>query len=195
MVAPFYDTIMENSVFPKKFGASYERHTAILRQALFSVHGMQVLDVATGTGAIADYLLADNALTCTDTSPYLLRIAKRKFAQYGINEAPCIVADAESLPFADSQFDAITCILALNFFKDPKRAVAQIQRVLKEQGICICSVPEQHRLAQTVHIAGTLFTEESLVRLFGDSMMEIIPIQEKNGGLFYFIAKQCSASL
>lgn len=45
LVAPFYDNIIKGNVFPKKFGSSYEKHAAILREELSGLHGMKVLCV------------------------------------------------------------------------------------------------------------------------------------------------------
>ncbi|MFA6845598.1 MAG: methyltransferase domain-containing protein [Sphaerochaetaceae bacterium] len=189
LLAPFYDNIMKNNVFPRKFGSSYERHIDILKKELSDVHGLKVLDIASGTGMISDCLGADNEITCTDISPYLLRLAGKKFGKQKMQGYNLIVADAKDLPFEDNRFDVATCILALNFFSEPGKVIAEIQRTLKRTGKFVCSVPEASRLKAGSHITGTLFKEEDLRKLFVGSGMTFSPLPEENGSLLYFISR------
>jgi ubiquinone/menaquinone biosynthesis C-methylase UbiE len=48
------------------------------------------------------------------------------------------VGDAQSLPFADGQFDAGAMALVITFVPDPNKAVAELKRVTKPAA---CSAP------------------------------------------------------
>ncbi len=50
-------------------------------------------------------------------------------------------ADAESLPFADDSFDAVTCQTVLIHLENPLDALREMKRVLKPDGILICAEP------------------------------------------------------
>lgn len=71
-------------------------------------HGQSVLDVACGTGVVAQ-----------DARPDL----------------EWVHGDAENLPIADAQFDVALCQSALFFFADPGGAVAEMARVVGPQGV------------------------------------------------------------
>lgn len=181
---------MKGNVFSKKFGSSYEKHAAILREELSGIHGMKVLDIASGTGMVIDCLAADNEITCTDISPHLLQVARRRFARRKLLNYELIVADAKNLPFGDNQFDVVTCILAFNFFGDPGKVVAEIRRNLKPTGEFVCVVPESSRLKEGSRITGTLFMEEELRSLFTNAGMTFSPLPEENGSLLYFTSRK-----
>jgi ubiquinone/menaquinone biosynthesis C-methylase UbiE len=45
-----------------------------------------------------------------------------------------VEGQAESLPFADATFDGITAVTVLCFVRDPKRAIGEMERVLRPGG-------------------------------------------------------------
>jgi len=49
--------------------------------------------------------------------------------------------NAESLPFADDSFDAVTCQTVLIHIENPLDALREMKRVLKPNGILICAEP------------------------------------------------------
>jgi len=48
-----------------------------------------------------------------------------------------IVANAESLPVADGSFDAVICIMTLEHVRDYRKAIAEMYRVLKPNGLMV----------------------------------------------------------
>lgn len=46
---------------------------------------------------------------------------------------------ADRLAFADGTFDAVTCLEALEFMPDPRKAIAEMVRVLKPGGVLLVS--------------------------------------------------------
>jgi demethylmenaquinone methyltransferase / 2-methoxy-6-polyprenyl-1,4-benzoquinol methylase len=94
--------------------------------------GDRVLDVATGTGAVALELVRQKgcAVVGVDRSAGMLAEARRR-----TNGAVDLVeARAEALPFADGQFDALTFTYLLRYVDDPAATLAELARVVKPAG-------------------------------------------------------------
>ena len=120
------------------------------RQALFLHHGEQlvkwagiqpgdrVLDVAAGTGAsllpAARIAGPQGRLVGVDIAPGMVHRLSTIIAAEGLTNATVQVADAESLPFPESSFDALLCGFALFFFTDLATALAEFRRVLGPGG-------------------------------------------------------------
>jgi arsenite methyltransferase len=120
---------------------------ATTRRALDSLGvepGDRLLDVASGRGASA--LLAAREFGCmvagVDYAEESIRTAKQAADEAGLsNRVAFVVGDAESLPFADDEFDAVLCECSLCTFPDQRRAMAEIRRVLRPQGrLALCDV-------------------------------------------------------
>jgi SAM-dependent methyltransferase len=85
--------------------------------------GVRLLDVATGTGAVARAAAARGAsVVGVDSSSAMLAFAR---------DLDVRVADVAALPFADGSFDAATCGLGLSHFGDCADALAEVRRVLR----------------------------------------------------------------
>ena len=100
--------------------------------------GTTVLDIACGTGqpaiAAARAVHPGGQVVATDIAPEMLAVAERRATQAGLHNIEFKEADAETLPFPDQSFDAVTCAFALMFCPDMDRAVAEVHRVLKPGG-------------------------------------------------------------
>jgi len=94
------------------------------------------LDVATGGGhtalAVAPHVAQ---ITVTDLTPRMLEQAQAYLTSQGATNAQFQEADAEQLPFADNNFDSVTCRIAPHHFPNIAQAVREIARVLKPGGI------------------------------------------------------------
>ena len=97
--------------------------------------GMQVLDLATGTGepAISIALLvgAPGQVTALDLSADLLEIAKGRARERSLENFLTRQADAHALPFPDDSFDLATSRFGVMFFRDPLLACRELHRVLR----------------------------------------------------------------
>ena len=100
--------------------------------------GMRVLDLACGAGgpAIAAALAVGQTghVVATDLVPEMVAFAEQHARQRGLSNMSFQQADAESLPFPDQSFDAVTCRMGIMFFQEVGRAVREIVRVLKPGG-------------------------------------------------------------
>ena len=184
-----YDRIMEKSVFPKKFAADPELHYDILTWLLHGIHGKNVLEIATGSGSAARFLRNDNRYVGTDISPGLLKLARKRLVKAGFREPELYVVSADALPFADHSFDLALCMLSLNFFGDAEAVFRELRRVLKLEGIFVCSVPVPERASPGAVIHGTLRSEDELRELCERHCLHYESLTQENGALLYFRAK------
>lgn len=97
--------------------------------------GMQVLDLASGTGepaiSLASRVGAHGHVTALDLSADLLGIATQRASARGLNNFATQQADAHSLPFSDNRFDLGTSRFGVMFFRDPVLALQELHRVLR----------------------------------------------------------------
>jgi ubiquinone/menaquinone biosynthesis C-methylase UbiE len=92
--------------------------------------GMRLLDVATGSGALAAEAARRGAqVLAVDLSPGMLEVARRKHP--GIDFR---VAEVGLLPLPDGELDAVTSAFGIGHFPYPEAAVAECLRTLKPGG-------------------------------------------------------------
>jgi demethylmenaquinone methyltransferase/2-methoxy-6-polyprenyl-1,4-benzoquinol methylase len=93
--------------------------------------GGHVLDVATGTGLVAEALLARGfRVTGLDQSPGMLAAARTRFA----GRVELVEASADALPFPDASFDHLTFTYLLRYVDDPGGTLAELARVVRPGG-------------------------------------------------------------
>ncbi|MGX1322323.1 ubiquinone/menaquinone biosynthesis C-methylase UbiE [Bradyrhizobium sp. USDA 377] len=110
--------------------------------------GMQVLDIATGTGLVAEPILdavgPTGCLIAADLSPAMAEKARERLGRS--SNVSVTVEDGQALSFPDGSFDAVVCSLGLMFFRDPQRGLAEFHRVLRPGGraaVSVNTVPER----------------------------------------------------
>jgi SAM-dependent methyltransferase len=97
--------------------------------------GMQVLDLAAGTGepgiSLAHRVGATGHVTALDQSQELLDIAADRATHRGLTNFSTKKADAHALPFPENTFDLAACRFGVMFFADAPKALRELNRVLK----------------------------------------------------------------
>src|SRR5262249_28051623 len=97
--------------------------------------GMQVLDLASGTGepaiTLASHIGPDGHVTALDLSDDLLKITRERAQARGLTNLTTKQADAHSLPFPDNSFDLVTSRFGVMFFADCVKAMREVFRVLR----------------------------------------------------------------
>jgi demethylmenaquinone methyltransferase/2-methoxy-6-polyprenyl-1,4-benzoquinol methylase len=97
----------------------------------FPRDGGHVLDVATGTGLVAQALLARGfRVTGLDQSPEMLARARERFG----GRVALVEGTADELPFADASFDHLTFTYLLRYVDDPAATLAELARVVRPGG-------------------------------------------------------------
>lgn len=95
--------------------------------------GDRVLDVACGTGIVAriaaDRVGATGSVVGVDRNPAMLAVAERLRPDIEWRQG-----DASGLPFLARSFDVVLCQAALMFFAEPRKALAEMARAIKDDG-------------------------------------------------------------
>ena len=118
--------------FMRKDAAAYERLYELLCPV---VRHKTVLELATGTGLIAKNIVNAAAhIEATDASPEMIIEAKRDNQSAKLHFS---VQDMFHLPYADKSFDVAIVSNALHIVPQPEKALVEIRRVLKDDGMLI----------------------------------------------------------
>ncbi len=94
----------------------------------------RVLEVGAGTGASFPYYKSTAEVIATEPDPYMLERARRRLEQLGVQNIELRQAAAEELPFEDQSFDHVLSSMVFCSVQDPRRALAEVKRVLKPAG-------------------------------------------------------------
>jgi len=131
-------------------GPTYDRYANLLsfgqdprwRRFLVSripADATRVLDVASGTAAVAIELArasAGRAVLGIDQSPEMLAAGQARVARAGLSpRVELQQGSAESLPFADGEFDALTFTYLLRYVDDPGAQMQELSRVVRPGGV------------------------------------------------------------
>ena len=118
--------------FMRKDAVTYAQLYELLRPV---VRGKTVLELATGTGLIAKHIVrsADH-IEATDASPEMIAEARRDNQSAKLHFS---VQDMFHLPYADGNFDVIIVANALHIVPEPEKALSEIRRVLKDDGVLV----------------------------------------------------------
>ena len=118
--------------FMRKDRAAYDEMYELIRPV---VKEKTVLELATGTGLIAKHIVtAATHIEATDASAEMIAEAKRDNQSAKLHFS---VQDMFCLPYADKSFDAVIVSNALHIVPQPEKALAEIHRVLKDDGVLI----------------------------------------------------------
>ena len=118
--------------FMRKDRAAYEKMYELIRPI---VKAKTVLELAAGTGLIAKHIVIAAAhIEATDASAEMIAETKRDNRSAKLHFS---VQDMFCLPYADGSFDAVIVSNALHIVPQPEKALAEIRRVLKDDGVLI----------------------------------------------------------
>ena len=130
-------------------GPTYDRYANVLsfgqdprwRRFLVSripADSTRVLDVASGTAAVAIELaraVPGRSVTGVDQSPEMLAAGRTRVGHAELGERIELrEGRAESLPFRDGEFDALTFTYLLRYVDDPAATMRELARVVRRGG-------------------------------------------------------------
>lgn len=125
LIADSYDFI--NNII--SFG-THKRGKKLAVKNLEIPEGLKILDLCTGTGDLAYFLSKRGRVTGLDFSSKMLAVARKK-----VPDAEFIEGDCTNLPFNNASFDVVTIGFGLRNIENSDRAIEEICRVLKPDGI------------------------------------------------------------
>ena len=118
--------------FMRRDAAAYERMYELL---LPVVRRKTVLELATGTGLIVKNIVrAASYIVATDASEEMIAEAGRDKHSAKLHFS---VQDMFCLPYANGSFDVVIVSNALHIVPHPEKALAEIRRVLKDDGVLV----------------------------------------------------------
>ena len=118
--------------FMRKDRAAYDEMHELIRPV---VKAKTVLELATGTGMIAKNIVNAAAhIEATDASAEMILEAKRDNRSAKLHFS---VQDMFRLPYTEESFDVVIVSNALHIVPQPEKALAEIHRVLKDDGVLI----------------------------------------------------------
>jgi len=109
-------------------------------------HAQAIVDLAGGTGDIADLLARryrvspggnDRLIVVADPAVPMMQAGRARLGARA-QLLRWLAAEGERLPFADDSIDAITISFGLRNMAEPERALAEAHRVLKPDGMFFC---------------------------------------------------------
>ena len=133
--------------------------------------GMDILDVACGTGVMFPYYLdrGVSSVTGIDISPEMAKIAAGKFARE--EKIQVICGDVEETAF-DKKFDRIVVYNAFPHFPNPQRLIKTLAALLKDGGRLTIAhgasraAIDNHHNGPASKVSNGLMAAESLMGLF-----------------------------
>lgn len=102
--------------------------------ARHAIAGGPILDAGCGTGLNLRHLPAGS--TGIDINPRNIAVLRARLPQQTIVEG-----DIEAMPFSDGSFGTVVCTEVLEHVPDASRALTEIRRVLRPDGVLVGSVP------------------------------------------------------
>lgn len=129
--------------------------------------GETILDVATGTGAVA-LLAAEKVapggwVTATDFSPVMLQQAKNKAQRTGRNNIYFLERDAARLQLPPDSFDIVTCAFSLYLFPQMEKCLREMYHVLRPGGRLGLTVWGRGAIVPLWPILGEMAKEHGLI--------------------------------
>lgn len=115
------------------WGSRFEAVARFVRERVSLARGASVLDIGTGTGIALHTLgsrVEGSRLTGCDRSTGMLRVARSR-----VPAGRFVAADAVTLPFRNSAFDAVTASFVLSHLRNHEGGLMEARRVLKPGGV------------------------------------------------------------
>jgi ubiquinone/menaquinone biosynthesis C-methylase UbiE len=97
----------------------------------------RVLDIGTGTGRLGLLLydkLPRGSVVGVDSGRGMLKLAREKTLNQGIENYLLVRGEAESLPFQRLVFDSVCLMMSFHHFASPEKATGEIYRILRPRG-------------------------------------------------------------
>ncbi|MGH3127437.1 MAG: class I SAM-dependent methyltransferase [Gaiellaceae bacterium] len=129
--------------------------------------GDTVLELASGFGdssvAAAEIVGPTGKVICTDFSPVMVDIARRRGEELGLANIEYRVLDAERIELEDDSVDGVLCRCGYMLMPDPPAALAETRRVLRPGGRVALAVWREAERNPWISIVGRMLLERGHV--------------------------------
>jgi ubiquinone/menaquinone biosynthesis C-methylase UbiE len=149
------DTVMPegSAAYPLYLSTPYLFYESILAENIRP--GMKVLDLCCGDGIHSLFLARLGAdVIAVDIAENSIKLAELRAEKAGLHGIHFMAADADELPFAEGEFDVITCVGSLSYV-ELYPFINKVHSLLKEDGKFICVDSFNHnpiyRLNRYIH--------------------------------------------
>lgn len=159
-------TADKNPKYWARYARRYDRATLLInrrfpqmaRHVAGALTGRgDVLELAAGTGMVTvEIASVVRSLVATDMSPEMLAVLGKRIEALGMTNVIVKEADVSALTFADQSFDAVVIANVLHLLSDPKRALGEARRVLRDGGL-LCAPTFCHGESIAAQIASRIF--------------------------------------
>ncbi len=146
----------------------------------------RLVDIGTGTGRMIALFGhgADNALGI-DRSPQMLRLARARLADAGLDAVDLRQADMYALPLGDGSADTVILHQLLHFAQMPELAIAEAARLLAPEGRLLIADFAPHDReelrAEQAH-ARLGFADDQIRHWYEEAGLDTVAIEELKGG-------------
>lgn len=134
-------------------GALWRTSTGtVVRSLPGAVLGRDVLEIGSGSGAIAEQLAREHpeiTVTATDLDPVMVSAAADRLRN--VANTSVQMGDATALPFPDASFDSVVSCLMLHHVIDWESTVREATRVLRPGGVFVGYDIVRTPLATAIH--------------------------------------------
>jgi ubiquinone/menaquinone biosynthesis C-methylase UbiE len=155
--------------------------------------GESVLDLGTGTGAVAARAATDvgpsGSVTAVDLSTEMLELARRRTEEAQLANVDLREGRAEEIPVPDGAFDVIIASLSLMYAVDRQRAAQECARVLRGGGRFVAAVwagPEEADIVRFQQTAGMFAPPPPVAEVGPGALADVRPFlgQLREAGIF-----------
>lgn len=152
---------------------TYAEHVTRYSCALDIVKDKVVLDIASGSG-YGTKMLSSSAKKVygVDVNEVAVNYATK---HYGSKNIEYKVGDGELIPLPDNSVDVVVTFETIEHIKDYEKFVAEVQRVLKPEGLAIVSTPNDLEFAEGNHFHLHEFEYTELTSLLKKYFKNITP--------------------
>ncbi len=191
----FFDKIAKSYVTTSDGRHSQALYEPVL-QKLITFPFSSILDNGCGPGEFLSFISKkkDVALAGVDISPQMMRIAGEKLGE----QADIRLGDSEELPWEDNSFDVVVCINAFHHYPNPQKALNEMHRVLKQEGLLILADPWLpspaiqltnlliRLIASRIYGDVRLYSESEIRRLLEEYQFKFIEWERAGSSAHYF---------
>ncbi len=169
--AESFDAQYEGSIFGLKWitRSFLNKRTKVTNDLVHFSRLDRLLDVGCGSGIhMAIYADKVAEIVGLDCSKDMLRLCKKRLTSIGVSNFKLVHGNVNSLPFSQDSFDCIISLGLLDYVEDPRTAIAEFHRVLRNSGWLIFTIPKRPSIFS--------FFRSNLGLIFRDKLFNLPPI-------------------